>query len=129
MARIRTIKPEFPQSESMGNVSRDARGHFVKKAIPAQVRRSIAKRYGCPPGGEVEAKCAYCSFVGSIRWFVQPTDRGSGWVAFSGLELDHVEAELHGGPSSQDNLTLACRGCNRSKGSKGVAEWMGGAHA
>lgn len=29
MARIRTIKPEFPQSESMGNVSRDARLLFV----------------------------------------------------------------------------------------------------
>lgn len=29
MARIRSIKPEFPQSESMGNVSRDARLLFV----------------------------------------------------------------------------------------------------
>ena len=29
MARIRTIKPEFPLSESMGNVSRDARLLFV----------------------------------------------------------------------------------------------------
>ena len=29
MARIRSIKPEFPQSESMGNVSRDARLCFV----------------------------------------------------------------------------------------------------
>lgn len=30
MARIRTIKPEFPQSESMGRVSRDARLCFVQ---------------------------------------------------------------------------------------------------
>lgn len=29
MARIRTIKPEFPQSESMGKVSRDARLCFI----------------------------------------------------------------------------------------------------
>ena len=29
MARIRTIKPEFPHSESMGKVSRDARLLFV----------------------------------------------------------------------------------------------------
>lgn len=29
MARIRTIKPEFPQSESMGRISRDARLTFV----------------------------------------------------------------------------------------------------
>lgn len=30
MARIRTIKPEFPQSESMGRVSRDARLTFIQ---------------------------------------------------------------------------------------------------
>ena len=30
MARIRSIKPEFPQSESMGNVSRDARLTFLQ---------------------------------------------------------------------------------------------------
>jgi len=30
MARIRTIKPEFPQSESMGRVSRDARLTFLE---------------------------------------------------------------------------------------------------
>lgn len=29
MARIRTIKPEFPQSETMGNVSREARLCFI----------------------------------------------------------------------------------------------------
>lgn len=29
MARIRTIKPEFPHSESMGNISRDARLTFI----------------------------------------------------------------------------------------------------
>ena len=30
MARIRTIKPEFPHSESMGRVSRDARLTFIQ---------------------------------------------------------------------------------------------------
>lgn len=30
MARIRTIKPEFPQSESMGRISRDARLCFIQ---------------------------------------------------------------------------------------------------
>lgn len=30
MARIRTIKPEFPQSESMGKISRDARLCFIE---------------------------------------------------------------------------------------------------
>src|SRR4051812_35993475 len=30
MARIRSIKPEFPQSESMGRVSRDSRLLFIE---------------------------------------------------------------------------------------------------
>src|SRR6478735_5662947 len=29
LARIRTIKPEFPQSESMGRISRDSRLLFI----------------------------------------------------------------------------------------------------
>lgn len=116
MARIRSAQP------------RDARGHFIKKAIPAAVRRELAARHGCEPGASVRAKCAYCDFIGGIHWTVQPTDRGPGWVAFTGLEMDHVIAEIEGGQSSADNLVLACLPCNRSKSIKAVSAWRS-AHA
>lgn len=100
---------------------RNARGHFVKKAITAEQRRQIAAKYGCSPGKTIEASCAYCNAIGQITWFVQP--RGKGWVSFSGLEMDHVVAEYRGGETHCRNLTLACVKCNRSKSHKAVADW------
>lgn len=111
MARIRSIKP------------RNARGHFIKKTIPAAVRREIAVRHGCAPGSSASAKCAYCNFVGQVHWIVQPTDRGPGWVSFVNLEMDHVIAEIEGGTSSAENIVLACLPCNRSKSIKAVSAW------
>jgi 5-methylcytosine-specific restriction endonuclease McrA len=111
VARIRSIKP------------RDTRGHFIKKAIPAAVRRELAARHGCVPGASVQVKCAYCSFIGGVHWTVQPTDRGPGWVAFTGLEMDHVTAEINGGDTSAENIVLACQPCNRSKSIKAVSAW------
>lgn len=39
------------------------------------------------------------------------------------LECDHVIPVARGGSSDADNLTTACRHCNRSKGSKLISEW------
>src|SRR6516164_59454 len=100
-------------------MARDSRGHFVKKAIPAEVRREIALRHGCSLGETVGASCAYCGAHGSITWFKQ--SRGKGWVAFQGLEMDHVIAEISGGETSSSNIVLACVPCNRGKGQKSIS--------
>lgn len=97
------------------------RGHFVKKAITAEVKREIALRHGCAVGETVGACCTYCGAEGSITWFEQP--RGKGWVAFQGLEMDHVIAEIAGGETSSSNLVLACVHCNRGKGKKSIDEF------
>lgn len=124
MARIRSIKPEFPQ------LSRDARGHFKKATIPAAIRRQIAERHGCKLGETVSAQCHYCRFIGSIQWFAGSGRKNSrGWVAFGELEMDHIQAEISGGTTSSENIVLACRACNRSKGAKDVRVWNGGSHA
>jgi 5-methylcytosine-specific restriction endonuclease McrA len=36
----------------------------------------------------------------------------------SGLEFDHIYPESKGGTSDPENLTLACRPCNRAKKDK-----------
>ena len=100
MARIRTIKR--------------------KSTIPSSVRREIALRHGCKPGESVDVKCAYCDFVGGIYWYAVRRQK-LGWVAFSGLEMDHITPEAEGGKTTTENLVLCCRRCNRSKGSK--TEW------
>ncbi len=41
------------------------------------------------------------------------------------LECDHIWPLSRGGFSTLENLTTACKPCNRSKGAKTVAEWQG----
>ena len=82
-----------------------------KRPIPAASRRALADRHGCRPGSTVPAFCAGCGAAGRIY---RP---GTGkWVAFPGLEIDHIVPEFLGGTEDPGNLQLLCRPCNRSKG-------------
>jgi len=90
---------------------------YKKAVIPQAVRRAVAAKYGCPPGETVIAKCAYCPTTGHITWFRCSDGRPSAWVHF-GLELDHVFPEFLGGPAVAENIVLACKSCNCSKGTK-----------
>lgn len=103
MARIRTVKP--------GEL------RYKKRAIPCSVRRDVAVKYGCPPGGDVIVPCHYCGAPDTIHWPRLYGGRPGAWVAF-GHEMDHAVPEFHGGSSTADNIVLACRPCNRSKGAK-----------
>lgn len=89
-----------------------------KIAIPLSSRRAVAEKYGCPPGGSIEASCYYCGTSGEIHWHKTSKGAPSGWVTFPGLEMDHLECEDLGGESLSKNIVLSCRGCNRSKGTK-----------
>lgn len=40
------------------------------------------------------------------------------------LALDHIFPQKYGGTDNADNLILACRTCNSSKGKKDLMEWM-----
>ena len=41
------------------------------------------------------------------------------------LECDHIVPVARGGQHGMENLTTACRDCNRAKRSKTVEEWLG----
>lgn len=84
---------------------------YHKSSVSNEVRREVAKRYGASPGKPVEVKCHYCEAPGvATLW----TD--TGWASFLDLELDHLTPERNGGPTTEANLVLSCRRCNRSKG-------------
>lgn len=88
------------------------RSTYRKKAIPLAVRREVARRYGASyEAGGGTAPCHYCGLIGRISW------RQWYWVT-SEHEFDHVIPERLGGPSTADNIVLACRSCNRRKGAK-----------
>lgn len=91
--------------------SKLAREGSRKLAIPNEVRRGVARKYGCSPGMEIEAECYFCGAKGLIHWFDQP----AGWVIFPDLELDHFTPESSGGDGSVENIVLSCRACNRGR--------------
>lgn len=41
------------------------------------------------------------------------------------ITTDHLIPKSRGGDDSADNLVLACRSCNTSRGDKGIFEWLG----
>jgi hypothetical protein len=62
--------------------------------VPAERRRLVVER--------AAGRCEFCGIPEA--------------VCFAPHEVDHVVAEQHGGPTSIDNLALACILCNRRKG-------------
>ena len=111
-------KWETHQRVDKPSKSRIFREGSRKVAIPLGVRRKVAEKYGCAPGGQVDAQCYYCGAFGQVHWHKLSNGRPSGWVTFPGLELDHLEPEANGGQTIAENFVLACRSCNRSKGTK-----------
>lgn len=90
-----------------------------KVRIPDATRRQLAVKFGCPQRGSIVVQCAWCGAPGEIHWATRA------WVTFPGLEIDHIVPEARGGTGDVENLTLACRKCNRSRGSRTVEEWGG----
>lgn len=88
------------------------RSTYKKATIPSAVRREVARRYGGSPGRTINVPCHYCGTPGYVWWEGLPS-----WPCF-GHELDHVIPERLGGPTTADNLVLACRSCNRRKGTR-----------
>lgn len=97
---------------------------YRKLAIPAESRRALAVKYGCPPGGQKECACYFCGSPGVIHWFNRRDGRPGAWVCFSGLEVDHFEPEKSGGNASDNNLVLSCRPCNRSRRDKEAIQFV-----
>ena len=86
--------------------------YFKKATIPGFVRVHLAKQYGCILGERCPAWCVYCGASGEVIWW------SGQWVTFDQLEMDHIFPEFLGGAMSVENIVLACRKCNRSKGHK-----------
>lgn len=89
-----------------------------KVSIPMLVRREVAEKYKCPPGGSADIQCYFCGKKARIWW--PNTSRGQPgyWVSFSGFELAHFQSEANGGETSSKNMVLSCQRCNRSMQTK-----------
>lgn len=90
----------------------DAR-KYRKRAVTNAVRREVCARAGVKLGDvDKPVQCHYCDAIGYVDWLPHYPTR----PIIGGLEFDHVIPEFYGGPTTADNLVLACRPCNRRKG-------------
>lgn len=93
------VSGEFLQAPILSAWKEEASKSESRPAIPTSVVRQVVSEHG-----EV---CFYC---GSTE---------------GPFELDHIIPWSRGGDHSVENLVVACRPCNRSKGAKTLEEWEG----
>ena len=96
-----------------------------KRSIPLKIKSYIALRDNgicqlCGKIGELKPLYfGYMAFEKCPAWYCK--DKGAissifpNYIAF---EIDHIKPECLGGELQIENLQLACRSCNRSKGKK-----------
>lgn len=124
MSYFKISRWEKHQRVDKPSQSRIAREGSRRLAIPLEVRRQVATKYGCKPGESVDVECYYCGVSGSVHWHRLGNGKPSSWVTFPGLEIDHLNPDCLGGENTCENMVLSCRGCNRSKGSCGWFEFL-----
>lgn len=98
--------------------------NYRKLAIRNEDRLAVARKYGCEPGMTAKADCFYCGAPGVIHWW-NSNGKPTRWVSISDLEFDHFVPEFHGGEGDSGNLVLACRSCNRAKGTRNPIDFLG----
>lgn len=104
MPRIRSIHPSASEK---------------RRDLPAWVRVEIARRHGLRPGEERLVSCSYCGRQGLMKFWPMRRLSRVGWAGLAdGMEYDHVHPLARGGSSDPENIVVACRPCNRSKGSR-----------
>ena len=120
---IRICKFSDHQKVDRPTDSRISREVSRKVSIDSSTRRAVAIKYGAKPGETTECSCYYCGMPGKIFWSRTTKGKPGAWVAFS-FELDHLEPENKGGETTVNNIVLACRECNRSKGTSSFYDFL-----
>ena len=95
-----SLKPEYKKRSDQLRRMRHKNGGLLTLAIIQQVYEDNIKRYGT-------LTCVYCE---------QP-------ILFGQDSLDHKIPVSRNGKNSYENLCIACRKCNSSKGNKTVEEF------
>ena len=70
---------------------------------------------------------AEIEWSGSIREYIKERERANHCIycgSNENLSYDHLIPKSKGGPDIPDNVVVACRKCNSSKGEDGVYEWF-----
>jgi HNH endonuclease/Protein of unknown function (DUF1376) len=101
------ILPLFSKRAWWDNRTAVERGCALRTETGIEGRPAIPKEIRCAVVAKDGSVCIYCG-----------DESGP-------FDLDHRLPWSRGGQHSFDNLVVACRTCNRSKGSRTVEEWLG----
>jgi HNH endonuclease len=80
----------------------------------------VMNRFKKLQSGEIE-------WSGTIREYVREREMPNQCIYCASTEqisLDHLVPRSRGGTDDEDNVVMACRACNSSKGDRGVYEWF-----
>jgi len=80
----------------------------------------VMNRFKKLQSGEIE-------WSGSIREYIRERELPNQCIycgSTKDLSYDHLIPRNCGGPDTPDNVVMACKSCNSSKGDKGVYEWF-----
>src|SRR4051812_24462626 len=101
-------------------------GKYKKKQIPLKLKSYIAVRDNgicqiCGKIGELKPTYfGYMAFEKAPAWAVKDGSGATSGIyhGYWSFEIDHIKPEFIGGELIIENLRLACKSCNRSKGAK-----------
>lgn len=74
--------------------------------------------------GLLQGKLQIGSFIKDEKSKIASSDSCCYCGSHVELSLDHLVPQFRGGAHSADNLLVACRSCNSSKGAREFLEWM-----
>jgi hypothetical protein len=80
----------------------------------------IMNRFKKLQSGEIE-------WSGSIQEYIREREMPNQCIycgTTENLSYDHLAPRIKGGPDTPDNVVMACRECNSSKGGRGLYEWF-----
>jgi hypothetical protein len=80
----------------------------------------IMDRFKKLQSGEIE-------WSGAIQEYIREREMPNQCIycgATQNLSYDHLAPRIKGGPDTPDNVVMACRECNSSKGGRGLYEWV-----
>jgi hypothetical protein len=95
---------------------------IISEAVGAGKREFgfVMDRFKKLQSGEIE-------WSGAIREYIKEREMPNQCIYCDSTEslcYDHLFPRSRGGPDIADNVVMACRSCNSSKGDKGVYEWL-----
>jgi len=104
-----------------------AEGREVRRKVGRKYRQTAKGREAWRKAGSTRRALKLGATVGDVNEAAVYELSGHACIycgATTNLSLDHIVPLARGGAHSEENLVVACRRCNSSKGGKPLVQWL-----